>query len=261
VGIDGNGYALTQAARAYVSPESPFFDSVIYQVSLSRENMMALRHDSASEAARSWKGGRAHDPELTAMAMHRMSFPLGFALASNGVNVGARVLDVAGGAGSVSIGLALSLPNTEFTVLELPGSTDVAERLIAAYGLGKRISCVAAEMFEDAWPTGFDTVIFCNVLHDWDADRCATLMSKAFGAICGGGSVLVLEALMCDDGPSPLWTSHLSFGMALEMEGRQFTAGEITRILASAGFGKISATPLLGHYSAVVGRRLDANVL
>ncbi|WP_437322188.1 methyltransferase [Sorangium sp. So ce394] len=250
------GLALTEAARFYLYPESPFFDSSLPAASISRSLLHTLRSGSAGGSKAKWSEGSAHHAALWGPAMHRFSFPLGFALDASGLLAGRRaILDVAGGIGSMCVALALRDPSRQLTLLELPGSVDLARQLTDRYGVADRVRCVGGDMFQVAWPDGFDAVLFTNIFHDWNDERCLELARRAYASLKPGGLVLVQEALLDEDRPGPLWTAHFSLMMALDMEARQFRPSELRDLLAQAGFVDLRVTPLLGYNSSVVGAR------
>jgi hypothetical protein len=252
----GDGYALTQRARVYLLSTSPMFDWAMPRPDNVERMRKILKAGHAESVAGGWVQGRASAPQRWAAGMHRVSFPLGFALGDTGILDGRdRVMDVAGGAGSVCIALALRNPGLEAIVMELPGSVPTAERMIARYELSDRIACLGANMFEGAWPTELDAVLFTNVFHDWGDDKCRVLAEKAFASLRPAGVIVVQEALLHDDEPGPLWTASFSVSMTTHMQGRQFKGRALRAILESAGFETVEVRPLLGYFSAVVGRK------
>jgi SAM-dependent methyltransferase len=255
---EGAGYALSRQGRIYLLDDSPMFDAALPPPQISRQFLRVLRSGVVSGAVAKWATGKALSPGQWAADMHRISFPLGFALSEKRVpNLAgaAKILDVAGGAGSVCIALALREPQLHATVLELPGSVPIAARMISKYGLSDRISLLGGDMFTIAWPSKLDAILFTNIFHDWEDEKCQALARKAYAAVRPGGIIVLQEALLGDDVAGPLWTAHFSLRMALVARGRQYTGRELKTILASAGFDAINIEPSLGYYSVIIGRR------
>jgi O-methyltransferase domain len=252
----GARYELTPAAHLYLLKKSPLFDSWLPPLAPGRRMLASIKSRLPRKTAEKWSAGKGHMQRRWAIGMHRISFPLGFALHRTGlVPDTSKVLDVAGGAGSVCIALALKNPSLHLHMLELAGSVKVAERLISQYQLSGRVQCKVADMFQEQWPGGFDVVLFTNIFHDWDDERCRMLAKKAFSTLRRGGKVILQEALLHDERPGPLWTAHFSITMALGMQGRQFRGNELVSLLREVGFSNITIHPLLGYYSVVVGVR------
>jgi SAM-dependent methyltransferase len=248
---------LTDHARLYLLDDSPFALLLPPPV-MSRRVLDLLRHSSAGHSGSHWSRGQVENPEYWAVKQHAFSFPLGFALARTGMIAGnATILDVAGGAGSFCIGLAYSLQEAKMQIIELPGSIAVAERLIASYQLSDRIHCLGLDMFSGEWPAEMDAVLFTNILHDWDRERCQVLAEKAYHCLKPGGRIFIQEALLDENQPGPLWVASLSMSVALHTFGRQFRFKELEELLQKAGFDEITLHPLLGYYSTITGVRSD----
>lgn len=70
-----------------------------------------------------------------------------------------RMLDVAGGAGTNGIALAIHNHALRRTMLDLPGMESAASALVREHGVFDRVSFVGANMFRNAWPSGHDAIL------------------------------------------------------------------------------------------------------
>lgn len=82
-----------------------------------------------------------------------------------------RVCDIGGGDGTLLGVLVACHPHLRGVVLELP-------EVVARLPRRSQITGVAGDAFA-AVPTGFDTYLLVNVLHDWDDDAAVTLLRRA----------------------------------------------------------------------------------
>ncbi|KAM9447385.1 acetylserotonin O-methyltransferase-like [Salvelinus alpinus] len=73
--------------------------------------------------------------------------------------------------------------------------------------------------------------------------------------VCVGGGVLVVEALLCEDGSGPLTAQLYSLNMLVQTEGKERTAAEYTALLTAAGFQNIQVERTGKIYDAVLGRK------
>lgn len=252
----GNGYAITPATRFYVLGDSPL--SAGFKANPDQRMLEAFRGGPTRPDVHKWTRGHAHESTRWAQMMHRKSFPVGFALHSSGLLDGCRdVLDVGGGAGSICIALGLKDPSKILTLIELPGSIPPASKMISRYGLSKRIRAIGMDMFTDEWPAGFDAVLFANVFHDWDDERCTLLARMAHRSLRKGGLLVLIEALLNSDAPGPLWTACHSVEMVMDMYGRQFRQTDLAPMLEAAGYIDMQVHPLPFYYSAVTAVRAD----
>jgi acetylserotonin N-methyltransferase len=164
-----------------------------------------------------------------------------------------RVLDAGGGSGCFMVAAAQAHAHLRCTVLELPAMCEVAAGYIQRGGVGDRVETHALDMFRQPWPTGYDTIFFSNVWHDWNVRTCQWLAARAFDALPSGGRILLHEMLLDDDGNGPVTAAAFSMLMLLATQGQQFTAGELKAILEASGFARIDVTPTHPYYSVVTG--------
>ena len=167
----------------------------------------------------------------------------------------ARVLDVAGGSGALSIALARRHPELAAHVWEIPAVCPLTDEYVAAAGLAGRITSSPGNMFEDPWPAGYDVLILSQILHDWDFETGARLLASAFGALAPGGQIVIHEKLVEDGAPAPLANALVHLDMLVWTEGQQYTEAELTGALESAGFETVERRPTVGYWSAVTGTK------
>lgn len=82
-----------------------------------------------------------------------------------------RVLDIGGGDAVNAIALAHANPSASFTVVDMPGALEFAEKKIRDNHLEDRIRVQAADIFADEYPDGHDCVLFANQLMIWSAEQ------------------------------------------------------------------------------------------
>jgi acetylserotonin N-methyltransferase len=264
----GERFYLTDVAQNYLLPESPYYYGpwlhVVREVKPSCATIMeALRRDAPTPLPfqpgkdglhTAWESS-APDPaflRMIANLMHTHSLPEAAGLASRGGLVGAkRLLDVAGGAGTFSIALALQDPALRCTVLDLPVVCEVTKETVAQYGLSDRIETQPANMFRDEWPVGHDTIFFADIFHDWPAPECQELSRRSFAALPSGGRIHIHELLLADTKDGPLPAAAYSIGMLLATRGRQYSFKEFAGFLEAAGFANVTMQTGYGYFSIV----------
>ncbi|MET9119035.1 3-hydroxy-D-kynurenine methyltransferase AcmL [Streptomyces longwoodensis] len=156
-----------------------------------------------------------------------------------------RVLDVGGGDGVNAMALAQANPGVEFTVLDLPGTVEIARRKIAEHGLSDRIAVQAADIFADTYPTGHDCVLFANQLVIWSPQENIRLLRKAYAALPDGGRVLVFNAMSDDSGDGPLYAAldNVYFATLPAASSTIYRWGQYEEWFAAAGFVKPERLP------------------
>ncbi len=153
-----------------------------------------------------------------------------------------RVLDVGGGSGVYSIGLAERFPALQAT------------------GLSSRIDVVAADMFTDAWPAGRDVHLFSNVLHDWDEAECRRLLARSASSLVEDGRMLIHDMLLDDDKAGPLWAAEYSVLLSTVTQGRLYSAAEIGGWLAELEFSIVARSPTALGRAVIIATRAGARL-
>uniref|UniRef100_A0A8C6NM85 Acetylserotonin O-methyltransferase n=1 Tax=Nothobranchius furzeri TaxID=105023 RepID=A0A8C6NM85_NOTFU len=115
----------------------------------------------------------------------------------------------------------------------------------------------SGDFFKDPLPAA-DLYMLARILHDWTDERCIELLSRIYKACKPGGSVLLVEALLNEDGSGPLTVQLYSLNMLVQAEGRERTAAQYTTLLAGAGFTNIQHRLTGRLYDVVLGHKDEA---
>lgn len=261
VEISASTVGLTDIAREYLLSESPFFKGALFQ-NISNDEVDLLRKvhlqdDVPRPITTQWLAGRVLKADSQAQVMHAHSFAAASFFAQQPVFQQVdRILDVAGGVGSVSIALALKNPHLRCSVMDLPPMAALARSFSERFGVADKVAFIGQDVFSSEWPAGYDAVILSNVLHDWDHSRCKALIQKAFHAIPVGGRIFVNEMLLNEDRKGPIGPALFSAVMLLFTEGKQLTMSELAALLELAGFQQAVASARFGYYSLVTAQKL-----
>jgi cyclopropane fatty-acyl-phospholipid synthase-like methyltransferase len=221
------------------------------------EKEVTIAKEMSHELLNDWKSGEM-SAEMAAVVtpfMHAHSFPAAMGVARNGdfANVH-RLLDVGGGSGCFCIALATRYPDMRLAVMELPPVCKLVEQYVARYGLQGQIETVAANMFTDPWPSGYDGMFFSNVFHDWDRASCLNLAKRSFEVLPPGGRIFLHEMLLNDTKDGPLVAVVFSMEM-LALRGKQYSVEELDQLLQEVGFTGTTVTPTYAYYSLVSARK------
>ncbi|HEY3447617.1 MAG TPA: methyltransferase [Myxococcales bacterium] len=165
-----------------------------------------------------------------------------------------RLLDVAGGSGVLSCAIARRHHGLRVTLADLPAVCRAANTFVARRRLGGRVGFAPLDMFRDEWPAGHDAILFGNIFHDWEDARCLRLACRAFRALPPGGSVVLHEMLLDEDG-GPLSVALFSLTMFAATRGRQRTGRQLSDLLLAAGFREAKVLPAGGYFSLVWARK------
>ena len=162
-------------------------------------------------------------------------------------------LDVAGGSGAHSIGVALKWNNLKLTLLDMEPVCRIADEYIARQGLQKRVSTCQGNMWEIEFPPA-DVHFYSQIFHDWSREKCLILAKKSFNSLPAGGRVIVHELLYNTDKTGPLRVASVNLLLSLlYSEGRQYSGQEIQDMLEESGFTEVEIKTTFGYWGIVTG--------
>jgi len=160
--------------------------------------------------------------------------------------------DIGGADALLSRCVAAEHPHIRCRSLDLPMVTEIADRKIAAAGLGERVEALAGDFFADPLPQAA-VITMGMILHDWNLERKKLLVQKAYEALPEGGAFIVVEALIDDARRSNSFGLFLSLNMLMEFgDAFDFTGEEFIGWCREAGFRRFEIIPLEGPSSAAV---------
>jgi SAM-dependent methyltransferase len=169
-----------------------------------------------------------------------------------------RLVDVAGGQGHFLIEILTAHPHMKGVIFDQPHVIDGARQAIQAAGLSERCEAIAGDFFTSL-PADADAYILKNILHDWDDEHAAKILTNCHRAMRPNGKLLVVE---WDLRPaSAAATGNLANLLDLEMllttGGRERTEEEHRALLATCGFALTRVIPTRAGYCIVEGERID----
>ncbi|MEM6752042.1 MAG: methyltransferase [Cyanobacteria bacterium P01_C01_bin.38] len=260
--LQQNGkFNLTQVSCNFLLPQSPYYWGGMLKLMANNPLthsvlLEGLKNDTANvyQEQDVWE---AHEMEfdkakLFTGAMQSMTMPgaLGVANYGNFSEV-KRLLDVGGGSAAVSVALAQRYPQIQCTILDLPVVCSIAEDYISRAGLSNQIDTYSANFFNDDFPPGYDAVLFSNIIHDWEWEKCQHLAKSSFEALPKGGRIYIHEMLLNDTKDGPAAAISYSMCMIWWARGKQFSASEINQLLEEAGFEDVLITSTHSYFSLV----------
>jgi hypothetical protein len=144
-----------------------------------------------------------------------------------------RVCDVGGGDGAFLGVLLAQHEHLEGVLLELP-------EVVARAPRRDRVTAIGGDAFTEV-PTGCDTYVFVNVLHDWDDEAATRLLQRAAEALDASTDssppkrIVVLESEAHARPRDDLAIRADLLMLALTPGGRERTTDEVTVLAARAG--------------------------
>jgi hypothetical protein len=115
------------------------------------------------------------------------------------------LVDVGGGNGSL-VGAALAAnPGLQGVVFDSESGTRQTPAVLEALGVADRCRVSSGDFLESV-PAGGDAYVLKSILHDWDDERCVTILRNCRRVLPAGGRVFAIELLLpaaVDAGTAP----------------------------------------------------------
>jgi predicted O-methyltransferase YrrM len=234
------GYANTEAARAFLCPDSEHYIGHM----IMHHHHLVPSWAELDRAVRT--GGPVRDRSSAGSHERRESFLMGmFNMAMQlaprivplvDLNGRRHLLDLGGGPGTYAVHFCRAHPELRATVFDLPTSRPFAEQTFSRFGLTDRIEFLGGDYLADDPGRGYDAVWLSHILHAEGPDDCRRILAKAAAALEAGGTIIVHDFLLGKDMAGPLFPALFSLNMLLgTAAGQSYSVGQVSEMLKAAG--------------------------
>jgi hypothetical protein len=155
------------------------------------------------------------------------------------------LLDIGGGHGWYTACLCRRYPELTATVLDLPGSAAVGREIIAAEGLGERVTFRDGDATTADLGGGYDAVLCFNLVHHLTPVQVAGLFGRVAAALNPGGTFAVLDVFADRGRRAPAHADLLALFVYLSSGAQVHTPGQLASWLGDAGFGPAAEVRML----------------
>jgi hypothetical protein len=152
--------------------------------------------------------------------------------------------DIGGGDGTVLAEILRAHPGLRGVLYDTAEGLAQAETTLHAAGVAERCEIRAGDFFVSV-PDGADAYLLKSIIHDWDDERCATILTHCRQVMPDDGRLLIVETVLPDvvDPANPaLYLSDLN--MLVNVGGQERTRAEFDALCTQAGFTLIALHPL-----------------
>jgi len=165
-----------------------------------------------------------------------------------------RLVDVAGGQGSIIASILKANPKMQGILFDQEAVIEGAKPLIESEGLMERCQLLAGDFFESV-PMGGDIYILKNILHDWDDERSIKILQNCHSAMGKNTKLLVVEQVI-PPGNEPFQGKLLDLNMLITCPGgRERMKSEYAALFEQTGFQLTQIFPILSQFSIIEGIR------
>jgi hypothetical protein len=145
-----------------------------------------------------------------------------------------KIVDVAGGQGSLLVGILNAHPTMQGVLYDLPHVIEKARRRISEDGLADRCELIAGDIFQSV-PEGSDAYLLKWIIHDWNDEQSVTILKNCHQAMAADGKLLLIESVI-SSGNEPSFAKFMDLNMLVMTGGRERTESQYRELLAAAGF-------------------------
>jgi ubiquinone/menaquinone biosynthesis C-methylase UbiE len=163
------------------------------------------------------------------------------------------VLDIGGGNGSQITEILKKHSKMKGILFDLPHVIERAKEKLHASGLLDRCHLVSGSFF-DAVPEGAGAYILRHIIHDWDEDKCLTILRNCHRAMSPESKLLVIESVI-PSGNGPFHGKFLDLVMLLIPGGKERTEDEYRGLFERAGFELTQIVPTGTEISIIEGKK------
>jgi len=196
-----------------------------------------FRGETSPELARFWPyvfgAGAATDPETAARYSRLMADSQTLVAEETLAQVPLagikHLMDVGGGTGAFLRAVRARAPGLRLTLFDLPA-------VVAAAALPADVARVGGSFRDDPLPQGADAISLVRVLYDHADATVAALLASVHAALPPGGLLILSEPMSGGARPDPQTDVYFSVYTLAMQTGRTRSAGEISGLLAAAGF-------------------------
>ena len=164
-----------------------------------------------------------------------------------------QIVDVGGGVGELLATIVAAYPRMRGVLFDLAHVSRTATDLLARAGVSDRCELVTGSFFDEV-PHGADAYLLKSVLHDWDDERCATILRQCRLAMPAQARLLIIERMMpsrysCS--PTDQGIARSDLNMLVGPGGRERTESEYRAMLDAVGMKTIRVQGLTDSYSVL----------
>ncbi len=168
-----------------------------------------------------------------------------------------RVLDVACGAGLLSLALAKRYSIVRLTLMDRPMVLPYVKQIAEAMGVAAQVTLQAGDALNlDLRAESSDLILFGNITDYLSPEQNIGMLRKAYEALAPNGRVVIVAPVSDDDrkGPGQVQIAGID-RLLFSPEGDTYTYVEYRGMLETAGFSEVTSQK--DDWGLISARRID----
>jgi SAM-dependent methyltransferase len=150
-----------------------------------------------------------------------------------------QVLDVAGAHGEYSMALCRRHEGLRATIVDLPGSARVGEKIVGEAGMSERVRHLVGDMFEVDYGGHYDGALCFNIIHHLTPEQAMTLFQRIRAVLRPGSPFCILDLYDRPGGQRATLASILGLFFHLTSGADTYTVEEVSRWMGETGYGSV----------------------
>ncbi|MEO7538490.1 MAG: methyltransferase, partial [Pyrinomonadaceae bacterium] len=163
------------------------------------------------------------------------------------------IADIAGGHGHLLGGILQKYEKAKGILFDLGVVLAGAPDMLRSYGVQDRVELVEGDFFSEI-PVAADAYMLKHIIHDWDDDKCETILGNIRRSMPDDGRVLIIDAVI-PPGDQPHPGKLLDLEMLIAPGGLERTAAEFESLLKNSGLELTRIVPTHSPVSIIEGRK------
>jgi O-methyltransferase len=151
----------------------------------------------------------------------------------------ARLLDIGGSHGLMGATLCRKHPPMRSTVLDLPAAIVHARALAEREGLADVVTHQAGDLMRDDFGDGWDVLVLSNILHHFQPDQIAAILTRAQRAMGPDATIVIWELERPKRSAPPSAGDGVALFFRLTSTAGAYSGSEYAGWLESAGFERV----------------------
>jgi (2Fe-2S) ferredoxin/ubiquinone/menaquinone biosynthesis C-methylase UbiE len=175
-------------------------------------------------------------------AMHRNASARAQAmLAHIGLDGVARMLDVGGGSGALSIAFAKAKSDLAVDLFDLPNVVPLTKKYVAEAGVADQVHFVEGDFRADSLGENtYDLVLLSQICHMNGEAENALLFQKVYSALKSGGRLVIADFVLEDSKTAPKSAAVFALNMLVGTQsGTCYSVSEYRKALTMLGFSGV----------------------
>jgi SAM-dependent methyltransferase len=146
---------------------------------------------------------------------------------------------IAGAHGEFSMALCRRHEGLKATIVDLPGSARVGQKIVAEAGMSDRVRHVVGDMFEVDYEGHYDAALCFNIIHHLSPEQIRALFQRIRAVLRPGAPLCVLDLYDRPGGQRANLASILGLFFHLTSGADTYTTDEVGRWMGEGGYGSV----------------------